>query len=63
MADVVVKLSSKNIKTLYRWFSVMRHEVDISDSDINLFKRIIEPNLEEDFKGVVKDIHKQYKEQ
>lgn len=63
MADTNVKLSNKNVLTLLKWFSVCSNELDIAERDMNLFKRIIEPNLSDDFKGMIENIYKKYENQ
>lgn len=63
MADTNVKLSSKDVLTLLKWFSVCSNELDISERDMKLFKKIIEPNLSDYFKGMIEGIYKKYENQ
>lgn len=49
--------------TIFSWFNIMRNEVDITEKDMEVFKKYIEPILGEEFRGQIEDIYKQYENQ
>ncbi|MEO6305034.1 MAG: hypothetical protein ABIP51_17890 [Bacteroidia bacterium] len=54
-----IKLNEIELMVILGWFNVKQHEVDITENDIDLLKRI-EPLMEERFKGVFERYYERF---
>ena len=59
----ISEITQEDICVLMGWFGVYSNEVDISETSMELFKRIIEPNLPPDYKGWIQQVYEQYNNQ
>ncbi len=55
-------ITQQDINRIFGWFNVYMNEVDIQRKDMEVFQKVIEPNLPEEYRGMIMRIYERWEQ-